>query len=134
MAYHTRRTFDQAWQAHALEHVRPSGALQWMRRRRTGPWGGSFLETAANVMTLGTFGVGWSLGWGMASLPMELTHGAVRALGTLERIGMSGPEYATPVVDTRMSYTMRQSALGAMHNSAYSLRSAIGNEARFLHS
>jgi hypothetical protein len=87
-----------------------------------------------------TFGItgyllaGYKMGWGAVSMPFEIGHGAVKAVRFLEKLGGGRPEYATPMVDTRQAYTMRQAALQAMHNSAYSIRSAIGSEARLLHS
>jgi len=121
-------------------------ALRFMRGN-VNPWGNWF----SKMTTVGAIGASvvapylapamfaakaaWHGGWGVASMPAEITHGAVKTLRFIEKLGSnSGPDYASPVVDTRMAYTMRQSSLQAMHNSAYSLRGAIGNEARILHS
>lgn len=134
MPYSTRKTYNQGYSHPLASDYEASGLLRFMRRRRGGAWGGSFLETALNVGTVGTFGVGWSLGWGLASLPLEMAHATVKGIGALERLGRTEMEFASPVVDTQMAYTMRQAALAAMHNSAYSLRAVVGNEARFLHS
>jgi len=63
-------------------------------------------------------------------LPATVLWGARR----LEELGKGKPEYGTPVVDTRAAFTMRQAALQAMHDSAYSLRAVLGREARMMHS
>lgn len=133
MSYFTRKTFNEGYGQHPLDQG-PSGALQFMRRRRAGPWAGSTLETAANVLTFGTFGIGWSAGWSVLSAPFEVGRAAVQTTRLLERLGAGEHEFAGPVVDTRMAYTMRRAALNAMHNSAYTLRGAIGNEANLMHS
>lgn len=145
MAYHVQKTFNENFGGHPLSGGGPSGMLQFMRNRRT-PWGG----WPEKMMTIGTIGAAvfapfiaptmamglaaWHAGWGALSMPFEVGRGAVKTVRFLEKLGQSRPEYATPVVDTRQAYTMRQAALHAMHNTAYSIRSAIGNEARILHS
>jgi hypothetical protein len=133
MSYFTRKTFNEAYGQHPLD-PQPSGTLQFMRRRRAGPWGGSFIETGLNVVSLGAFGTAWSAGWGLMSAPFEAGRAVVQTARFLERLGEGGPDFAGPVVDTRMAYTMRRAALNALHNSAYSLRGAIGNEANLMHS
>lgn len=142
MAYYTRKTFNDAWGEHPLDGNGPSGLLKFMRRRRT-PWAG-LPEKAMTIMGVAMAPVtggmslaplaAWHLGWGALSAPSEVGRAAVQAVRFLTKLGQSGPEFAGPMVDTRMAYTMRQSALQAMHNSAYSLRGAVGNEARMLHS
>lgn len=133
MAYFTRKTMNDIFDEPGTS--RPSGLLQFMRNRRTGAWGGSLLETLPNIFTLGYFGTAWSVGWGMLSAPFEIGRAAVQGAKLLERLGNAGnPEFASRVIDTRMAYTMRQASLHAMHNSAYSLRGALGNEANLLHS
>jgi len=139
---YTSKTFNDIWRRYVADD-RPSGALSFMRRRRTGALGGSLVETAGVGM------LGWALGgpigaaafatqysaaWSVLSAPMEAGRAAVNTFRFLERLGQTGQEFAGPVVDTRMAYTMRQAALHAMHDSAYSLRGAIGREARALHS
>ena len=133
MSYFTRKTFNEGYGQHPLDSG-PSGALQFMRRRRTGAWGGSLIETGLNVASFGQFGAAWSVGWGVLSAPFEVGRAAVQTARFLEKLGAGGHEFAGPVVDTRMAYTMRRAALNAMHNSAYSLRGAIQNEANLAHS
>ena len=135
----SRYTYNSYWDLNPLKERRPSAFARFAERRMRGPWGGSFLETAFitfNPFLGGPIGaVGWTLGWGAILAPMEIGRGVVQGLRAIERLGGAGPrpEFAGPVVDTRMAYTMRQAALNAMHNSAYSLRAAIGNEAHLLH-
>lgn len=144
MASFIRKTFDEGF-GHPLDGGGPSGLLQFMRRRRSPVGFGSGIPE--KMMTFGALAMApltagmsllpvaaWHIGWGVASAPMEIGRAAVKTARFLERLGQTGPEFAGPVVDTRMAYTMRQSALQAMHDSAYSLRGAIGNEARLLHS
>lgn len=136
MAYHTASMMNQFWQGRDVD--RPSSMLRFLRRRRVGAFGGSALETIG--ITFNPFlggpigGAMYSLGWGAISAPFEAGRAAVKTARFLEKVGQSGPEYATPVVDTRLAYTMRQAALQAMHDSAYSLRGAIGRESTLLHS
>jgi hypothetical protein len=133
MAQFTRKTFNDAYGNYLLGKEGPGGFLQFARNRRAGPWGGTVIETGLNIATAGRFGAWWSFHWGVASLPGEIGRAIPKSLNLLERLGRGQPEFAGPIVDTRMAYTMRQSALQAMHNSAYSLKGAIGNEARLLH-
>jgi len=141
MASFVRKTFNENM-GHPLDGGGPSGLLQFMRRRRT-PFSGipeMLMTSGALMMAPFTGGASllplaaWHVGWGVASAPLEIGRTAVKAARFLEKLGQTGPEYAGPMVDSRMAYTMRQSALQAMHDSAYSLRGAIGNEARLLHS
>lgn len=142
MSYTTRKTFNEAFGRHPLDGGEPSGALQFMRNRRTpfGGWPEKLMWGSALLMAPMTGGmsllgpIAWNSAWGTLSMPFEVGRAAVKTARFLEKLGQSRPEYATPVVDTRMAYTMRQAALQTMHNSAYSIRSAIGNEARMLHS
>ena len=135
MGMYERFTYSDYGSMNPFSGGAQSGPARFMSRRMRGPWGGSFLETTANIATFGAFGAVWSAGWGAMLAPFEIGHAAVQGLKMLERIGAAGPrsEFAGPVADTRMSYTMRQSALNAMHNSAYSLRGAIQNEAHLMH-
>lgn len=131
MSYFTRKTFNEGYGQHPLD-PEPSGVLRFMRRRRDWMGGGSgILGTLWDITPVG---MGWAASWGVASLPFEAGRAAVRGVGLLERLGAGEPEFAQPVVDTRMAYTMRRAALDAMHNSAYTLRGAIGNEANLIHS
>jgi hypothetical protein len=133
MARFVRKTFNDTFSGHPLEGGGASPVLQFIRDRRSGPWGGTTLETTANVLTGGMFGLNWSAAWGALSMPFEIPRAAVKTMRFFERLGQTGPEFAGPWVDTRMAYTMRRAALQAMHDSAYSLRGAIGNEARLMH-
>lgn len=139
MGMYERFTYSEYGSMNPFGTSSPSGPMRFMRNRVKGPWGGSFLETALitfNPFLLGPIGgAAWSAGWGAMLAPFEIGRAAVQGLKILERVGAAGPrsEFAGPVADTRMSYTMRQSALNAMHNSAYSLRGAIGNEAHLMH-
>lgn len=141
MGQYLRKTFNDIYKNREMSG--PTETLQFLRRRRTGALGGTATETAGVGLA------GWALGgpigaaalianysaaWGVASLPFEAGRAAVKTFRFLERLGQTGQEFGGPVVDTRMAYTMRQASLQAMHNSAYSLRGAIGNEATLLHS
>jgi hypothetical protein len=133
MSYFTRKTFNEGYGQHPLD-PEPSGALQFMRRRRAWMGGGGGL--AGTLWDIMPIGMVWAASWGALSVPFEAGRAAVRTVSFLEQLGAGGrePEFAQPVVDTRMAYTMRRAALDAMHNSAYSLRGAIGNEANLAHS
>lgn len=72
--------------------------------------------------------------YGALALAKRAPAMALWGARTLEEIGKGKPEYGTPVVDTRAAFTMRQAALQAMHDSAYSLRAVLGREARMMHS
>lgn len=52
---------------------------------------------------------------------------------TMDAIGASILSPNTRFVNTRAAQTMRQATLSAMHNSVYSLRGALGNEASMMH-
>jgi hypothetical protein len=137
-----KKTFNEAFGGHPLDGGGPSGVLQFMRNRRTpfGGWPEKLMTISAIAMAPMTGGASllgpaaWHAGWGALSAPFEIGRGAVKTVRFLEKLGSGRPEYATPMVDTRQAYTMRQAALQTMHNSAYSIRSAIGGEARMLHS
>lgn len=141
MAYHTRKTFNERFGQHPLSGGGPSGVLQFMRNRYAGPI--LSFETAVTALPGFMFGgpvgaamsnIAWRTGWAAAAAPFEVGRGAVKAARFMERLGQTRSEFASPVIDTRQAYTMRQAALHAMHDSAYSLRGAIGNEARMMHS
>jgi len=65
--------------------------------------------------------------WGAGSSLNILKQGINR----LE--SLTKPDTASPLTDTRASFTMRQASLDAMHNSAFNARTVIGNEASRMH-
>lgn len=137
MAYYTRKTFNENFGQHPLGGNEPSWSLQFLRRRRR--LGGAFTTLSflaapfTGGATLGVWG-GYKASMWALSVPFEVGRGVVQTARFFEKLGQDRPEYATQFVDTRQAYTMRQAALHAMHDSAYSIRSAIGSEARLLHS
>lgn len=52
---------------------------------------------------------------------------------TMDRIGMAIRAPNVKFVNSRAAMTMRQATLSAMHNSVWTLRGALGNEASMLH-
>lgn len=128
MAHFTRKTFNDAYANQSLGSG-PSSTLQFLRNRRD-YLGGGLVESLWDISPPG---MAWGAGWGLLSAPFEAGRAVVKSARFLEQIGASKQEFASPLVDTRMAYTMRQAALNAMHNSAYSLRGAIGNEANLAH-
>ncbi len=131
MSYFTRKTFNEGYGQHPLD-PEPSGVLRFMRRRRDWMGGGSGI--LGTLWDITPAGMSWAAGWGVLSAPFEAGRAVVQTARFLERLGAGGHEFAGPVVDTRMAYTMRRAALDAMHNSAYSLRGVIGSEANLMHS
>lgn len=139
MAYYTRKTFNDAFSGESplQPNDGPSGTLQFMRNRRRISLRGVVIAGAMSGFTMGMSNVayfGWSGAWYGLSAPSEIGRATVKAAKFFQKLGGGRPEFATPMIDTRQAYTMRQASLQAMHDSAYSLRGAIGNEARLLHS
>lgn len=75
----------------------------------------------------GVGAVGFLLGAGIKQDKFALTR------EDYEVIGLNRMIPRRRIVDTYAAKTMRQATLSAMHNSVYSLRGAIGNEASLMH-
>jgi hypothetical protein len=137
MARFARKTFNDVFLGeHPLSPQQERGGVHQFLANRASAFlsPNPFNLERLAVTTMGPVAGMAYLGMTAMAAPMEMVYQGQRALRFLEKVGRGGPEFAGPWVDTRMAYTMRQAALQAMHDSAYSLRGAIGNEARLLHS
>ena len=82
-------------------------------------------------ITLGVVGLGLAVG---TMFGMDMFKATGPSIEEIENVGfslMGRPR--NRFVNTRAAQTMRQASLSAMHNSVYSLRGALGNEASLLH-
>lgn len=88
---------------------------------------GFFTPFGAAVGAAGGAILGYNLAGPGRQNPLKLTR------DDYEAIGFGSLRPTRKLVDTNAARTMRQATLSAMHNSVYSLRGAIGNEANLLH-
>ncbi len=108
-----------------------------------GAWHGGSLAKAAGTGAAGA-SLKAALGGGLATLGIVLTASMLGPMSETAHMGrkhflnqafmQSAALLQTPIgPSTQQAATMRQQMLMAMHNSAYALRGAIGQEARTLH-
>lgn len=91
---------------------------------------------AATVIGVGAAGLAAGAIAGAILAPLMIGEYAGRAVSDIARFGRMArrTEFSTNYVDTRAAFTMRQQAMRFMHDTAYSLRASLGNEAGLFHS
>ena len=134
MGYHnTRRTMDDYWEMHPKTRKEYDNRMMekyYEHRLYKDRTIGLLSPRAwdAYAKSWGDWFEGAGTAWVSAGSGMKREQ--IEAIG---QSFMSPVNRYTRFVDSRMASTMRQASLAAMHNSVYSLRGALGNEASMYH-
>lgn len=123
-----------AWWQHTEDWIEEGLAPLGRTRLSGGSVGVGSVLGGIIGLALGPAGValGSALGAGIGGyLGAELVGPSTEEVEAIGMARVFGPR--TRLVDTQMAATMRQRTLSAMHNSVYSLRGALGNEASLMH-